>query len=83
MTTGSDGLSASQSGIISCIAVNAALPSVYAAASYLKTIGNDMFRRATKKKGKGTRVWLQIIDQDCIRSLTEQLCACWRGTKEA
>lgn len=35
-----DGISASQSGIISCIAVNPALPSVYAAASYLKTIGN-------------------------------------------
>lgn len=38
-TKSTDGLSASQSGIISCIAVNAALPSVYAAASYLKTIG--------------------------------------------
>jgi len=34
-----DGITASQSGIISCIAVNPALPSVYAAASYMKTIG--------------------------------------------
>ena len=34
-------MSASQSGIISCIAVNPALISVYAAASYLKTIGKQ------------------------------------------
>ena len=34
-----DDASANQSGIISCIAVNAALPSVYAASSYMKTIG--------------------------------------------
>nr|CAG4638475.1 EOG090X06W9 [Cyclestheria hislopi] len=38
-TKSSNGISASQSGIISCIAVNPALPSVYAAASYLKTVG--------------------------------------------
>nr|CAG4641725.1 EOG090X06W9 [Eurycercus lamellatus] len=36
-TKSTDG--ASQSGIISCIAVNPALPTVYAAASYMKTIG--------------------------------------------
>lgn len=34
-----DGTEASQSGIISCIAVNPCLPSVYAAGSYMKTIG--------------------------------------------
>nr|CAG4647080.1 EOG090X06W9 [Megafenestra aurita] len=38
-TKSTDGISASQSGIISCIAINPALPSVYAAASYMKTIG--------------------------------------------
>nr|CAG4649362.1 EOG090X06W9 [Scapholeberis mucronata] len=39
LSKSTDGYSASQSGIISCIAVNPALVSVYAAASYLKTIG--------------------------------------------
>nr|CAG4642538.1 EOG090X06W9 [Evadne anonyx] len=34
-----DGCTPSQSGIVSCIAVNPALPTVYAAASYMKTIG--------------------------------------------
>nr|CAG4643232.1 EOG090X06W9 [Ilyocryptus agilis] len=34
-----DGTPGSQTGIISCIAVNPALPSVYAAGSYMKTIG--------------------------------------------
>nr|CAG4646288.1 EOG090X06W9 [Macrothrix elegans] len=38
-TKSRDATCASQSGIISCIAVNPALPSVYAAGSYMKTVG--------------------------------------------
>nr|CAG4650181.1 EOG090X06W9 [Sida crystallina] len=38
-TKSSDILTASQSGIISCLAVNPGLPSVYAAGSYMKSIG--------------------------------------------
>lgn len=41
MSPATDVYSASQSGIISCIAVNPALPTVYAAGSYMKTIGNN------------------------------------------
>lgn len=45
LSTATDGISASQSGIISCIAINPALPSVYAAASYMKTIGILLFKK--------------------------------------
>ena len=39
---GGDDSAVSQSGIVSCIAVNPGLPSVYAAGSYMKSIG-DVF----------------------------------------